>query len=223
MQGSRIFTVSTNGQIPPAFSMVDLASQYGMKTATVLEAEIETKEPVIHLDFMRNVENPLVCGIEIIDLGGGDRSFKKSEDTPPKPTTAPQTPATAPSTPPPAIKGFNHIAMAVKDLEESARFYREVIGLTQIEVPENLRSRYIWFRLAAGQELHLLLGRAAGVSNQDVNGSHLALTVEDANAVEKYFKEKNIPYRRHSRFDGAAQIYINDPDGYMIEFNEPKR
>ena len=35
--------------------------------------------------------------------------------------------------------GYNHVALAVKDISESAKFYREVVGLTPTEVPDNLK------------------------------------------------------------------------------------
>lgn len=120
------------------------------------------------------------------------------------------------------ITGYNHVALAVKDIAASARFYREVIGLQPIEVPEDLREIRAWFIIAPGQELHLLAGREAE-SSDDRNGRHYSLSIPNADPVEKYLKEKGLPYHRQKRFDGASQIYITDPDGYVIELNEPKR
>lgn len=122
-----------------------------------------------------------------------------------------------------AISGYNHVALSVKDIEVSARFYREVVGLEPVAVPDNLKAIRAWFRIAPGQELHLLAGRADSVSNNDRNGAHFALSIADANPVEEYLKVKAWPYHRQQRFDGAWQIYITDPDGYVIELNEPKR
>ena len=122
-----------------------------------------------------------------------------------------------------AISGYNHVALAVKDIEVSARFYHELIGLEPITVPENLKAIRAWFKIAPGQELHLLAGRVDSVSNNDRNGAHFALSIADANPVEAYLKTKNYPYHRQQRFDGAWQIYITDPDGYVIELNEPKK
>lgn len=120
------------------------------------------------------------------------------------------------------IDGYNHVALAVADLNVSASFYRDIVGLTPIEVPENLKAIRYWFRIAPGQELHLLLGRKEPVSNNDKNLAHYALTIPNADPVEAFLKEKGIPYHRQQRFDKAWQIYITDPDGYVIELNEPK-
>ncbi|GEM_PF-374838 len=120
------------------------------------------------------------------------------------------------------ITGYNHVALAVKDIEASAKFYREVVGLEPVAVPENMKAVRSWFKIAPGQELHLLAGRVDPVTNNDRNGAHYAWTILDADPIETYLKTKGLPYIRQQRFDGAWQIYITDPDGYVIELNEPK-
>ncbi len=121
------------------------------------------------------------------------------------------------------ITGYNHVALAVKDIEVSAKFYHEVLGLARIAVPDNLKDIRAWFKIAPGQELHLLAGRVDSVSNNDRNGAHFALSIPDADPVEKYLLAQKIAYIRQQRFDKAWQIYITDPDGYVIELNEPKK
>lgn len=118
--------------------------------------------------------------------------------------------------------GYNHVALAVKDMEASARFYREIIGLEPIPVPENMKAIRSWFKVAPGQELHLLAGRTFPVTNNDPNLAHFSLTIPDADPVEQFLQSKGLPYLRQKRFDGAWQIYVADPDGYFIELNEPK-
>lgn len=123
------------------------------------------------------------------------------------------------------ILSYNHVGLAVKDLKVSAKFYREIIGLSPVDVPDNLVSIRRWFKIAPGQELHLLLGRENPVANNDKNGAHFSLSIPSntADGIEVFLKENNIPYHRQMRFDGAFQIYVTDPDGYVIELNEPKK
>jgi catechol 2,3-dioxygenase-like lactoylglutathione lyase family enzyme len=120
------------------------------------------------------------------------------------------------------VTGYNHVALCVKDLKESTVFYRDVMGFEPLEVPENKRTTRSWFKITAGQELHLLSGRTFPVANNDPNMSHFSLTISDADPVEAYLKKLKMPYLRQQRFDGAWQIFISDPDGYFIELNEPK-
>ena len=121
-----------------------------------------------------------------------------------------------------AVMGYNHIGLCVKDLKESTRFYRDVMGWEPLEVPEDKKAIRSWFKIANGQELHLLAGRTFPVVNQDPNMGHFAVTIADADPVEAYLKKLKMPYLRQQRFDGAWQIFISDPDGYFIELNEPK-
>jgi lactoylglutathione lyase len=123
------------------------------------------------------------------------------------------------------ILSYNHVGLAVKDLKTSVAFYREIIGLSPLDVPDNLLSVRRWFKIAPGQELHLLLGRENPVANNDKNSAHFALSIptNSADEIEAFLKEKNVVYHRQKRFDGAFQIYVTDPDGYVIELNEPKK
>jgi len=122
------------------------------------------------------------------------------------------------------IQGYNHLGLYVKDIKESAKFYREIIGLKPVDVPDNLVAIRRWFQVAPNQQLHLLLGRNEPVTNNDKNGGHFSLTIpkNSADKIEAFLKEKNLTYVRQKRFDGAFQIYVTDPDGYVIELNEPK-
>lgn len=123
------------------------------------------------------------------------------------------------------ILSYNHVGLAVKDLKTSVTFYREIIGLSPLDVPDNLLAIRRWFRVAPGQELHLLLGRENPVANNDKNSAHFSLSIptNSADEIEAFLKEKNVVYHRQKRFDGAFQIYVTDPDGYVIELNEPKK
>ncbi len=123
------------------------------------------------------------------------------------------------------VSGYNHVALSVQDINISTAFYKDIIGLKPLAVPDDLKAIRSWFVIGPGQELHLLAGRTKPVCDDfnDKNGSHVALKIPDVDACENFLKLKNIPYRRQQRFDGAWQIYITDPDGYVIEFNEPKK
>lgn len=68
------------------------------------------------------------------------------------------------------ILGYNHVALSVANVDSSARFYREILGLEVIAVPEELKAIRAWFKIVPGQELHLLAGRTAPVANNDRNG-----------------------------------------------------
>ncbi|RIV19015.1 glyoxalase [Fibrisoma montanum] len=116
----------------------------------------------------------------------------------------------------------NHLALHVKDIPTSTAFYREVLGLKSIPVPENLKAIRAWFDIGNGQQIHLLAGRTEPIVH-DRNGSHIALFVENMDKSEAYLNAKKIPFHKQTRFDGVVQIYFADPDGYLFELNEGKK
>lgn len=116
----------------------------------------------------------------------------------------------------------NHVALQVKDIAASTKFYKEVLGLEPVPVPDSLKAIRFWFKLGTDQQIHLLAGRTEPVIN-DRNGSHFALFVQSITAAETYLKEYKMNFHKQVRFDGTVQIYLSDPDGYLIELNEIKR
>ncbi|GAA4452882.1 hypothetical protein GCM10023189_17000 [Nibrella saemangeumensis] len=120
------------------------------------------------------------------------------------------------------IAGHNHLALHVKDIQASARFYRDIIGLKPIAVPDDLKAIRAWFDIGNGQQVHLLAGRTEAIVH-DRNGSHFALFVNDISQSEQFLKKNNITFHKQVRFDGVTQIYFPDPDGYLLELNEVKK
>lgn len=117
---------------------------------------------------------------------------------------------------------FNHLGLQVKDIPASVDFYKNIIGLTPVTVPDSLKAIRGWFSTGNGQMIHLLAGRTAPVVN-DKNGGHFAIFVNSIDVAEKFLTARKISFHKQVRFDGAVQIYFADPDGYLIEMNEKKK
>ncbi len=117
------------------------------------------------------------------------------------------------------ITGHNHLALHVKDMAVSTAFFRDVMGLTPIPVPDNLKAIRAWFSVGNGQQIHLMAGRTEAIIH-DRNASHMALFVRNIAQAETYLTAKNIPLHKQVRFDGVVQLYFSDPDGYLWELNE---
>lgn len=120
----------------------------------------------------------------------------------------------------------NHLAIHVRNLEASARFYTDVLGLERMSV--RLSPTMIW--LNAGEfELHLIEGRAQPV--QAPLEVHLAFRVPDLSAAIARLDAERVVWgnfagqakTRQIRGDGVLQIYFRDPDGYWIEVNQLPR
>lgn len=119
---------------------------------------------------------------------------------------------------------FDHQAFVVSDLDASADFYQEILGLKEITNETGNPNRR-WFSLGGDLQLHLLADEMEGVK---VNKSiHLAVRISNFDEFVENLRNRNIPFsdwpgvmnQVTTRPDGIKQVYIKDPDGYSIEVN----
>ncbi len=119
---------------------------------------------------------------------------------------------------------FNHIALSVKDVNVSAKFYTDVLNLEIIPLPPEAKD-VKWMSLGDGKELHLL-----SVLKDDIKTNkaiHLALSTANFNAFVQKLTEMKVEYsdfpgnlnKINIRPDGIQQVFFQDPDGYWIEVN----
>ena len=120
---------------------------------------------------------------------------------------------------------FNHQALLVNDLNLSGDFYRDVLGLEEIEVGAGQNPPKRWFKNNQGIEMHL-------ISSEEKlsilpKGIHMAFTVKNFDEFINHLKNKNIKFsnwkgdesKTQIRNDGYKQIFFQDPQGYWIEVN----
>ena len=119
---------------------------------------------------------------------------------------------------------FNHIALSVKDVDESVQFYQKVLQLDEIENTAS-DSKTRWLSLNEGKQLHLI---PRPYSEIKINKAlHFALSTSDLDALISNLERlkiefsdwKDIPNKIFVRKDGVKQIYFQDPNGYWIEIN----
>lgn len=117
------------------------------------------------------------------------------------------------------IAELDHVALHVKDLEASCKFYREVLRLDPLPRPA-FNFPGAWFRLGERHELHLIGERTIPVVSHR-QGNHFAVRAENLDEWEQHFKRIGFtPLVRKLRPDGAGQIFLEDPDGHIIELSE---
>ena len=113
---------------------------------------------------------------------------------------------------------IQHCSVVVQNLERAAAFYRDVLGLTEIEIPSTFKPAGLnvrWFRLGA-QQIHLL----QGAENPPGTQHHMALQVDDAQAARVWMNTKGFSIEETTPIPGADRFFVRDPDQNLIEIIE---
>ena len=124
------------------------------------------------------------------------------------------------------ISSVDHITIIVSDLEQTRRFYVDLLGMSEVPRPDfDFEGK--WFESGTSQ-IHATitsdLAGLAGWGDRQVKrasrGHHFAFQVEDAIQAAKFLRENEIEIVAgpQQRPDGPTQVYVNDPDGHVIEF-----
>jgi catechol 2,3-dioxygenase-like lactoylglutathione lyase family enzyme len=130
------------------------------------------------------------------------------------------------------IKKLDHYGLYVSDLEATRRFYVEVLGMAEIPRPASFTFPGAWFERNNAQihaSVELDPGRVPNRHSRPAAPElergfwpHFALEVDDLDAARTELSEHSVPIvgGPHLRSDGVLQMYILDPDGYMVELFE---
>jgi lactoylglutathione lyase len=117
------------------------------------------------------------------------------------------------------ILDLNHVALHIRDVEVSCRFYREILDLPQMGRPD-FDFPGAWFQLGPIQQLHLIGDRQHPVY-ANPRGNHFALRVASIQAAAEDLRRKQVDFTGpKQRPDGMWQIFVQDPDGHYIELTE---
>jgi catechol 2,3-dioxygenase-like lactoylglutathione lyase family enzyme len=110
---------------------------------------------------------------------------------------------------------LNHASVRIADLARSREFYEGLLGLAPAPRPE-MGFPGAWYDVA-GAQVHLIQQQKA-FDGIDPTDPHLALEVEDLDAVKKLLDARGVPYL----VLGEAQLWIRDPDGNVVEICLPR-
>jgi catechol 2,3-dioxygenase-like lactoylglutathione lyase family enzyme len=116
------------------------------------------------------------------------------------------------------LSAFNHVSLTTKKLEESRRFYVEVMGGREISRPA-FGFPGAWIYLA-GIQIHLIENFSAVEPAPGINSreNHIAFATPDIDEMERRLQRNGMEYRRSLIKDrNIPQLYFCDPDGHLIE------
>ncbi|MBI2888993.1 MAG: VOC family protein [Candidatus Liptonbacteria bacterium] len=123
-----------------------------------------------------------------------------------------------------SIKGIDHIAISVEDLERSAQFYKEIFGFEEAQrfARADLRGKAVFLKLGNARleiwEFEDKKEPKDDLKNLKIKGiRHIAFSVADVrNAYEELKMKVDISEPRTGASEGVY-CFLSDPDGIQIE------
>jgi catechol 2,3-dioxygenase-like lactoylglutathione lyase family enzyme len=100
-------------------------------------------------------------------------------------------------------------------MARAVRFYREMLGMTEVEIPVTFRPAGLHVRwLQIGDEqIHLI----PAPQPDNFSPRHVALHVDDAAKAREELRGKGVEIAETVLIPGADRFFVRDPDGNRIE------
>lgn len=122
-----------------------------------------------------------------------------------------------------SLKSLNHVSLVCRSIEDSIKFYENVLGFVRVKRPGSFDFNGAWlFNYGIG--IHLL--QSADPDNvpkkNEINprDNHISFQCDSVQSVERKLQELKIKYVKRIVEDGGIyvdQLFIHDPDGFMLE------
>ena len=119
------------------------------------------------------------------------------------------------------MKKFLHTRMRVSNMEQTLKFYREVLGLEVVEQKISPRGSQLAFLAVPHSEelIELCSFPTSGPVQVQEDLVHLAFEVADLDSTIQELQAKGVPITDGptQTSSGSRFIFIDAPDGYEIE------
>ena len=113
---------------------------------------------------------------------------------------------------------LHHVSRQTQKLDETRRFYVDVLGFRELSSRPNFPFRGAWL-YGSGIQIHLIDEPYIGTDGPpNSRENHIAFLISDMDAAEETLKQHAITYLRQQSRDGKSeQIFFRDPEGWMVE------
>nr|WP_201724015.1 VOC family protein [Rhodopirellula sp. SM50] len=124
------------------------------------------------------------------------------------------------------VKAIDHVTIVVDDLSRSRDFYRDLLGMVEVDRPDFGFPGH-WLQAGATQ-VHLIETMAGssepggGLDPDQVSSGlthHFAFEVDDAELAHQILLSAGVRIQGgpRKRPDGCMQLWFYDPDGHCVE------
>ena len=126
------------------------------------------------------------------------------------------------------VKKLLHTRYRVTDLEKTASFYKDVLGLEEVNRHSSPRgSQLVFFKAPGSEELiEICKFDGSGPVNVGTDITHLAFEVEDLASFASHAAAKGYPLSDGPTPTSSGSIiaFVDAPEGYEIELiQRPKK
>jgi catechol 2,3-dioxygenase-like lactoylglutathione lyase family enzyme len=121
------------------------------------------------------------------------------------------------------VKHVHHVSFSVRDLARAREFYEGVLGLRVIPRPD-FGLAGMWYGVGEGQ-IHLIQrrdGEELGSAPEKLTplANHCAFAIDDYDATVEHLKRSGVQVLETRSEIG--QLWVQDPDGNVIELIRPR-
>ena len=119
------------------------------------------------------------------------------------------------------VKKLLHTRYRVSDLEKTASFYKDVLGLEEVNRHSSPRgSQLVFFKAPGSEELiEICKYDGSGPVNVGTDITHLAFEVDDLEVFARHSAAKGYPLSDGPTptSSGSVIAFVDAPEGYEIE------
>jgi methylmalonyl-CoA epimerase len=121
---------------------------------------------------------------------------------------------------------FDHLAITVSNLQQSIRFYRDVLGFKVLGqlIQDDGNFIIVYLDMGNNKVLELFNFTEKGepittYNDKNIGIKHFAFRVDDVDETYRYLKAKNVEFTMGpTDAEGGVRIaFFKDPDGILIE------
>lgn len=124
------------------------------------------------------------------------------------------------------LTGIGHVAIRCRDIEKSAQFYRDILGMQEAfrMYRDDGSLGTIYLRVGPWQFIELFPDgvEECPVGPETIGVNHMCYRVDDVLAVQEEIRAKGAPIDdpRKTGFSKCVMCWTHDPDGNRIELME---